>query len=734
VDDFVTLISTTGESFAIVGDPYDGGGFLGWSSIRIGDLNGDRFDEIVVSAIYANTIYVIYGKREFIQKNVLLNPLLPPSDGFRIIGRPEEINFGVSLTLLHDFRKGSRADLAITAQKLSAGQNIIYVLFGGVLFKKKNQNDIAIQQIVNNSTFCFKIIAPPFSYAGFSLAGIGDINSDGYDDLAIGSVPYSRGAFTTQKTFIIYGRSNNNNNNNNNNNELQLSQIKPEDGFTITGAGFIVTGIGDVNDDSINDMMITSYYDWQGRSCAYLIASPTNMTYSPSLQPSSRPTFVTNSPSLFANTSNNNTLIDFNSSFAFNATELPTFRPTRLPSLFPTVEPTIEPTRLNLAVGTSRPSQGKPSLAPSLTPTSGYHRLRGFSPTLSPSLMPTIVNTTDYSELDCSKSGDYHGRNETNYKFAITASSGMVSITGNDDGKARNLYVLYCPTKKEEDRLDVIIQNFRLSTDMISLTHVVSEAGKLLHSVNEIPYSLKSGSLTLFFCSESRLQVTLLSHSSFDLSENNFLFLLPSYNGMKDQRRKHSLKTERIQMGIALGVFALFGWILYITKSTEEAESNDNYSLKGEVVDLQEHQDKNHIDGSNNNTNEELPSFSSSSSFSDLLREWERQSSSLHDDNDNSNNSESDLLLPSDSNSLIPSTIGTNTDDGNGNDQEEEDAKEKKDDLESHFIEQLFRIFDLSEDEEDEDEGEKLELEDDELELTIDLENDDDLDGSSESL
>jgi hypothetical protein len=278
VDDFATLISTTGESFAIVGDPYDGGGFLGWSSIRIGDLNGDGFDEIVVSAIFANTVYVIYGKTQFSQVNILKVNELTGKTGFKIIGHPNEINFGVSLALIHDFQKGGHSDLAVTAQTASSGQNIVYVLFGAVVFRKKA--DINVDLIMKNSSACFKIVAPPFSYVGFSLAGIGDINSDGYDDLAIGSVPYSRGAFTTQKTFIIYGR---NIGRNNTNNELLLSTMRPDDGFTITGAGLLVVAVGDVNFDSINDVMIVDYYDWKDATSAYMITSPSNITRYPSL-------------------------------------------------------------------------------------------------------------------------------------------------------------------------------------------------------------------------------------------------------------------------------------------------------------------------------------------------------------------------------------------------------------------------------------------------------------------
>jgi hypothetical protein len=564
VDDFSTIISTTGESFAIIGDPYDGGGFLGWSSVRIGDLNGDGFDEIVVSAIYTNTVYVIYGKRDFVQ-NMNVNELTT-GDGFKIIGQSDEINFGVSLTLLHDFRKGSRADLAITAQKASAGQNVIYVLFGAVVFK--GNEDIKIQLIMNNSSTCLKIITPPFSYAGFSISGIGDINSDGYDDLAVGSVPYSRGKFTEQSTYVVFGR----NIDANSINDLQLSTMGPEDGFIITGGGFLVTGVGDVNYDSVNDMMITSYYGWKGESGAYLITSPLNVTYSPSMQPSSQPTarIITDSPSRNITTTTNENFSTFPS-------VVPTLRPSREPTLRPVSDPTIEPSRLVFAVGTSRPSRGKPSLEPTTTPTSGYHRLRGLPPTILPTMMPTI-NTTDYTTIICPKSGVYEGNNETNYKFVITANEGTVGIVGNDDGDAKNLYVLYCPT----DLVDITIKNFRLSTDIISVAHL-TDAGYSYASVNEIAYSAKGGPLTLFFCSENKLQVILTSHSSFQLQEKNFLFISTAIDERQKTNDSKDSVLAQVQIGIAFAVIVFLFFSICVAPSTNQAQKklfNDDINLE----------------------------------------------------------------------------------------------------------------------------------------------------------
>jgi hypothetical protein len=570
VDDFTTIIATTGESFAIIGggDPEKGeGGSLGWSSIRIGDLNGDGCDEMMVSAISSNVIYVIYGKREFSSaKNLNITELAVEGGLMKIIGNPLEINFGVSLTLLHQFRKGSNADLAITAQQLTAGQNTIYILFGSAVFKDFKKS-IEIAEIMNNPFYCLRIIAPVFSYAGFSVAGIGDINNDGYDDLAIGSLPYTRGEFSTQKTYLIYGRKEVVTNRN----ELYLSSMSREDGFIIEGGGFLVTGIGDINADGVADMMITRYKDWKGQGAAYLISTPANITYSPSLQPSSFPTITSTSLSPSRNASDNTTAVP---SFP------PSFRPTRNPTY--RNKTTVSPARSFLTVGTARPSAGKPSLSPSLTPTTGYHRLRGFS-SFSPTIMPTI-NTSVYTVIDCSgkdddnqerPSSEYHGKNGTHNLFRITANSGIIKLTGNSEGGAKNNYVLqFCPS----DRVNVVISNFRLSTDIISVFHLSVGSGYSYPSLSSIAYSNRKGSLTLLFCSENRLQVILSSHITFELQEPNFLFT--QINGIGADSKEVKNKADRVQIGIVVGIFVVL--ILVFSALSYQNRLEEKEKLKHE--------------------------------------------------------------------------------------------------------------------------------------------------------
>jgi hypothetical protein len=533
-------------------------------------------DEIIVSAINANTVYVIYGKREFTEKNIYVNEL-QAKDGFKIIGHPDEINFGVSLTLLHDFRKGSHADLAITAQKATAGQNIIYILFGAMLFK--NNADIHIDQIMNNSSACFKIITPAFSYAGFSIAGIGDINNDGFDDLAIGSVPYSRGRYTEQITYIIYGRLISANSIN----ELQLSEMTEDDGFIITGGGFLVVGIDDVNGDGIPDIMISSYQQWQGKGNSYIMVYPRNVTcpptFLPSSQPSSVPSYSPTSLSSFSDPTNTPTLEETTyqpsryDTFPphLQRTERPsqapkTSRPTRIPSMkssthFPTAKtntPTVSPTRKPIENPTRRPIILSSTMLPSRTPT--QRNVPSIYPTSSPSVSPTVALSTVFHEITIDRGGVYNvPSGKANF---IISGEGEFEITGNGGGK--KIYTIL-PSKNV-----ITITDFNKGYDQISLIHFPS-----LYSINDLVY--RTNPLQFILSTEQKLFLSSLGAS--DLAEENFIF----QKNNEDKKKQFELTlSTMISLGILIGCIGLFGCV------TKLKQTDDDGYLYPSKVNLKE--------------------------------------------------------------------------------------------------------------------------------------------------
>jgi Na+-transporting methylmalonyl-CoA/oxaloacetate decarboxylase gamma subunit len=555
-NDFSSVIATSGESFAVVGDPYQGGGFLGWSSIRLGDLNDDGFDEIVVSAIHANILYVIYGKSQF-HNNINIDQLTV-TEGFKITGSKDTINFGLGLTLVHHFTKNGGLDIAITAEYAQGGQSIVYVLFADAIFQKTRLNDVKIDSITNNSSACYVIKTSYLSFAGFSIAGIGDINDDGINDLAIGSLPFTNRGFKEQKTFIIYGKDEITSGNN----ELVLDQLTEEAGFIITGGGFLVSGVGDVNEDGVNDVMIVRYDDWLGKGNAYLFTVPSNVTYSPTLQPTASPStlFPTSFPSVGFNISLNTT----------SGISKKSIKPSQFPSLKPTPTVTESPSKVVFIQGTAVPTLNHPSILPT---TSHPTILRGGGrnrPSFIPTIMPSI-NSTDYYEISCPREGDYQARRNINNKFIITANNGSVVLTGNDEGEAKNLYVFYCPIGWE--RVNVVIKNFRLSTDVLSVAHLFEGTGFTYSSMNDIAFSRRSGPLTLLFCEDYSLQVILSSQESFALKESNFLFTIPRTDSSKLDREGSDLKKVQISVVFVVLAFLLcIFWSMSYVQKQEEKE------------------------------------------------------------------------------------------------------------------------------------------------------------------
>jgi hypothetical protein len=554
-------------SFQIVGDPEREGGQLGWASIRVDDLNHDEFDEIVVSAPFANVVYCIYGRREFIN-DIIINELTAKG-GFKIIGSQQDTYFGVSLAPVHDFNKDGYQDLAITAVR-PGGANVIYLLLGNSEFGKK---DIQIDQLLaTNRSSCIRIIAPYLSYGGYSIAGIGDINSDGYDDLAIGSIPVSNARYTEQKTYIIYGRQIINHY------DFNLNEITPKDGFIITGGGFLVQAVDDVNGDGMNDMMITSYYEWRQKGNAYLIQFPVEVNPSPTFQPSSSPSkprptsgspssypskmeiqFPTNVPTLEETT--NQPVSEGTFPPFLEATQLPsiapkTSRPTRIPSVKPSTRSSTVKTSLPSVSPTTRNPTGKPTLPPktdkpSRTLTPRRVRNSGF-PTSTPS--PTSLESISglFEDVVIDKQGIYKEA-FGNSNFIITGE-GSFEITGNSGGK--KLYTII-PSKNT-----ITIIDFNKEYDQISLVRF-----PYLYSIDDLVY--RTNPLQIFLSTEQK--VILLGVDATDLTAQNFVF----------QTTDENKKTESVQLsfsavvslGVSVAWFALFA---FLVKINEVPEKDDN--------------------------------------------------------------------------------------------------------------------------------------------------------------
>lgn len=94
--------------------------------------------------------------------------------------------------------------------------------------------------------------------AGIGVAGAGDINGDGIDDVVIGAPFNNRGGSLSGSAFAVYGTDGAHGN-------VNLPTLNDAAGFTIIGdlpddfAGWSVSAAGDMNGDGVGDLIIGAY-------------------------------------------------------------------------------------------------------------------------------------------------------------------------------------------------------------------------------------------------------------------------------------------------------------------------------------------------------------------------------------------------------------------------------------------------------------------------------------------
>jgi hypothetical protein len=522
------------HSLIIEGDLLSSSGF-GWAISSAGDFNGDGTEDVVISAIYSNKCYVLYGKTVPVNNTlqVFVEQYLSQNENNGIILRlqkdPSFLSFGVAVATIYDFNGDDVDDIVISALGVN-GANRIFIILGDVR--------LVSSITVNDPLFSSRVIrleAPAYSFAGLSLSGMKDVNGDGLGDLLIGCTPYQfNKGFTTQQSYLIYG-------NYSTPSVISLSVLVEEHrGSIISGGGFVVSGIGDINNDSLDDMMITSYNEWQGKLGAYLVEYPTKQQWIsniPSFLPSSSPTSTSyisvpsSVPSQMLFPSSFPTVLESFSAIptSINSSATPTFHQTVKPSRMPITKspsrsPTLFPSRRPSAIPTAIPmASSVPSFSPTVHPsiskspsTKPAHTCRpSYFPSFFPSFTSSLLVSSEEGTVVLTEGITYEGENGS--QQITIASQTNIHIKGNQGKKH---YIISPSTGRNititiEDFKSSLEEETRVDDDLLDFSQLASSSFSYFYSTDP---------LTFHLLPPYHVIIVLSSHSSYDLHSEDVLF------------------------------------------------------------------------------------------------------------------------------------------------------------------------------------------------------------------
>ena len=233
---------------------------LGQSVQGVGDINGDRIDDVLVGAPSANggtgAGYVFFGSETDFAATLDVSDL-NGNNGFRLTGVASDDNTGIAVSEAGDFNGDGIGDLVIGASRADPnGPNdagVAYVVFGN---RGGFTANLDLDDLDGGNGFRLDGISLS-DFAGRAVSGVGDFNGDGFDDVLVGAFRGDPdGVENAGESYLIFGTDRSMPS------FLNLDEINGLNGLRIDGAsqadasGRAVHGGGDFNGDGFDDLII----------------------------------------------------------------------------------------------------------------------------------------------------------------------------------------------------------------------------------------------------------------------------------------------------------------------------------------------------------------------------------------------------------------------------------------------------------------------------------------------
>jgi hypothetical protein len=233
---FLYYGSVSGPGSATVLECDQVNAMMGYSVASAGDINGDGYSDVISGArlygngqLYEGAIFVYLGGASGVQT--------PPQ---KIESNQVDARMGHSVATAGDVNGDGYSDVIVGSYLYdsgSANEGVAFIYHGG----GTGLNPAPAVTLQRDQTE---------AWFGWSVAPAGDVNGDGYADVAVGAIHYDNGHNNEGAAFVFHGSANG----------VTTTPVATIEGNqTEAWIGSAVASAGDVNGDGYSDLIVGGY-------------------------------------------------------------------------------------------------------------------------------------------------------------------------------------------------------------------------------------------------------------------------------------------------------------------------------------------------------------------------------------------------------------------------------------------------------------------------------------------